>query len=276
MHGCWGGWGVRVALQGFRALVLHMTGGGSPSASCASFHALGGGWLPAKPTKHAASLWLCCLLTAVTLPVPSPIRPADFLASVTRKGELLRAGLRDALAGNPHVQEVRGLGLICGVQLGVPAGPLVAAARERGVIVITAGKGDIVRLVPPLVVRWGLDAALMLCTWGCAWHVGSRRALWGWVGIHRPLRRCGLPGGTRRFDLLTLPQAWSPASVFSRPSPTQRGGDCAVLPRVGRGCKGGARLSAAVLRNIVGNLHSRYTLPFSPVYPFSFPHGQNE
>lgn len=35
------------------------------------------------------------------------------------------------------------------------AGPLVAAARDRGIIVITAGKGDIVRLVPPLIVRCG-------------------------------------------------------------------------------------------------------------------------
>ena len=35
------------------------------------------------------------------------------------------------------------------------AGPLVTAARDRGLIVITAGKGDIVRLVPPLIVRWG-------------------------------------------------------------------------------------------------------------------------
>ena len=32
------------------------------------------------------------------------------------------------------------------------AGKLVEEARNRGVIVITAGKGDIVRLVPPLVV----------------------------------------------------------------------------------------------------------------------------
>ena len=32
------------------------------------------------------------------------------------------------------------------------AGPLAAAARDRGLIVITAGKGDIVRLVPPLIV----------------------------------------------------------------------------------------------------------------------------
>ncbi|KAI7843566.1 hypothetical protein COHA_002808 [Chlorella ohadii] len=80
------------------------------------------------------------------------ISDADFLAAVERKGELLRTGLRQALVGNPHVKEVRGLGLICGIQLDQMAGPLVAAARDRGVIVITAGKGDIVRLVPPLIV----------------------------------------------------------------------------------------------------------------------------
>ena len=46
-----------------------------------------------------------------------PPAPAAFLESVNRKGELLREGLRGALAGNPHVREVRGLGLICGVEL---------------------------------------------------------------------------------------------------------------------------------------------------------------
>ncbi|PSC75723.1 acetylornithine aminotransferase [Micractinium conductrix] len=80
------------------------------------------------------------------------IAEPEFLASVERKGKLLRSGLRAALAGNPHVKEVRGLGLICGIQLDVMAGPLVTAARDRGLIVITAGKGDIVRLVPPLIV----------------------------------------------------------------------------------------------------------------------------
>lgn len=80
------------------------------------------------------------------------IAAPEFLAEVTRKGEKLRAGLREALAGNPHVKEVRGLGLICGIQLDAMAGPLVTAARDRGLIVITAGKGDIVRLVPPLIV----------------------------------------------------------------------------------------------------------------------------
>jgi acetylornithine aminotransferase len=48
------------------------------------------------------------------------------------------------------VQEVRGSGLLVGVQLAKPAGSIVGAARARGLIVITAGAGDVVRLVPPL------------------------------------------------------------------------------------------------------------------------------
>ena len=54
--------------------------------------------------------------------------------------------------GNPHVKDVRGLGLLVGVELDIMAGPVVDAAREMGVLAITAGKGDIVRLVPPLVL----------------------------------------------------------------------------------------------------------------------------
>ena len=53
---------------------------------------------------------------------------------------------------SPHVKEVRGVGLICGLQLDVPAGPVVSAARDMGLLAITAGAGDVVRLVPPLVV----------------------------------------------------------------------------------------------------------------------------
>lgn len=48
------------------------------------------------------------------------------------------------------MQDVRGSGLLCGVQLDQASGPVVEKAREKGVIVITAGAGDVVRLVPPL------------------------------------------------------------------------------------------------------------------------------
>jgi acetylornithine aminotransferase len=48
--------------------------------------------------------------------------------------------------------QVRGLGLLVGVQLDFQAGPIVEAARAAGVLIITAGKGDVVRLVPPLTI----------------------------------------------------------------------------------------------------------------------------
>lgn len=88
------------------------------------------------------------------------ISQTEFLANVSRKGEALRTGLAAALADNPHVVEVRGTGLICGIQLDCPAGPVVEAARRKGVLIITAGKGDILRLVPPLTV---LDSEIATC-----------------------------------------------------------------------------------------------------------------
>lgn len=75
-----------------------------------------------------------------------------FLENVTARGEQLRSGLRTALEGSAHLREVRGSGLLVGVQLDVPAGPLVGACRDAGLLVLTAGAGDVLRLLPPLVV----------------------------------------------------------------------------------------------------------------------------
>jgi acetylornithine aminotransferase len=75
-----------------------------------------------------------------------------FMSNVVARGEQLRAGLREALKADARVVEVRGSGLLVGVQLSVPAGPLVGSCRDAGLLVITAGAGDVLRLLPPLVV----------------------------------------------------------------------------------------------------------------------------
>jgi acetylornithine aminotransferase len=51
---------------------------------------------------------------------------------------------------------VRGLGLLLAVELGRPAGPVVQAALERGLLVGTAGETAL-RLTPPLTIS--LDEA---------------------------------------------------------------------------------------------------------------------
>lgn len=103
-----------------------------------------------KPGDHGSTFAgnpLVCAAANATFDI---IADHAFLADVERKGKKLRADLRAAIGSNAHVQEVRGSGLLVGVQLDVPAGPVVAKAKELGVIVITAGAGDVIRMVPPL------------------------------------------------------------------------------------------------------------------------------
>jgi acetylornithine aminotransferase len=77
---------------------------------------------------------------------------AGFLESVNERGAQLMDGLRAGLKDCAIVSEVRGLGLIVGVQMTKPAGPAVGACRDKGLLVLTAGAGDVMRILPPLVV----------------------------------------------------------------------------------------------------------------------------
>ena len=79
------------------------------------------------------------------------IAAPEFLAEVRRKGEWLGGRLARLAARGTRVAEVRGRGLLWGVELNEPAAPFVAAARERRLLVATAGP-SVVRLIPPLVV----------------------------------------------------------------------------------------------------------------------------
>lgn len=92
------------------------------------------------------------LVCHAALAVLDRIQEPGFLENVAKHGHLLRSLLREKLGSNPHVKEVRGTGLLVGVELDVSASPLVKAALENGLLVLTAGKGNVVRLVPPLVI----------------------------------------------------------------------------------------------------------------------------
>ena len=71
----------------------------------------------------------------------------ELLANVgERAGELTAR-----LAELPGVESVRGRGLLIGVETAAPAADVVAAAREKGLLVLTAGE-NVVRLAPPLTV----------------------------------------------------------------------------------------------------------------------------
>ena len=73
----------------------------------------------------------------------------EFLSAVAANGAYLRQRLVEL--DSPHVRQVRGAGLLVGVDLNVPAAGIIAAARARGLLVINAGETTL-RIAPPLIV----------------------------------------------------------------------------------------------------------------------------
>jgi acetylornithine aminotransferase len=75
----------------------------------------------------------------------------ELLDHAARVGDLLRAGLQRELGGVPGVKEIRGAGLMIGIELDRPCVPLVARAAQAGLMIsVTADK--VVRLLPPLIL----------------------------------------------------------------------------------------------------------------------------
>jgi predicted acetylornithine/succinylornithine family transaminase len=104
-----------------------------------------------KPGDHATTFGGGPLVASVALEVVRTIADPAFLEDVRRKGEWLGARLERLAARSPRVREVRGRGMLWGLELGEPAATYVAAARERGLLVLTAGP-QVIRLIPPLVI----------------------------------------------------------------------------------------------------------------------------
>ena len=79
------------------------------------------------------------------------IEDEGLLDQVQRVGESLRAGLVRELGGVPGVVEIRGQGLMLGIELDRPCGALLAQAAEVGLLMsVTADK--VIRLLPPLIL----------------------------------------------------------------------------------------------------------------------------
>ena len=92
------------------------------------------------------------LASAAALAVLDSLVTDGLCANATRMGERLMHGLRARLAGIPGVVEVRGRGLMVGIELREPCAHLVQEALEQGLLInVTAD--NVIRLLPPLVIQ---------------------------------------------------------------------------------------------------------------------------
>lgn len=87
--------------------------------------------------------------------IVSRLADKELRRGVTEKSKVFMKGFEELRAAYPElVAEVRGRGLILGLQLNEDPGKIIKAARERGLLVISAGKNTL-RFVPSLLISEG-------------------------------------------------------------------------------------------------------------------------
>ncbi len=104
------------------------------------------------PGTHASTFGGTPFVTSVALATLTTVISERIPEHAARMGRELMDGLRALAADGTGVRQVRGKGLLIGIDLDRAAGPVVEACREAGLLVLTAGD-RVLRLTPPLIVQ---------------------------------------------------------------------------------------------------------------------------
>lgn len=84
----------------------------------------------------------------------------DFLREVTEKGEYFRARLKEALKDSEQVVDIRGKGLLIGIEINTPIADMVKKVHAQKLLVLSAGT-NVLRILPPLNTTYDeLDEAV--------------------------------------------------------------------------------------------------------------------
>ena len=125
-------------------------GGGFPIGACLASDKVTAVMAPGTHGSTFGGNPLACAAANAVLDI---VMDEKFLAHVRDMGKLLVERLRKVVAAHPHVlKDVRGLGLLVGVEAIATNSDLVRKMEEKGLLTVGAGS-NVVRFVPPLVVE---------------------------------------------------------------------------------------------------------------------------
>lgn len=144
--GTWFGFQHSAVMPDVMALAKGL-GSGMPIGACL---ARGAAAEVFKPGSHGSTFGGNPLACAAALATLQAIEEENLLENSRVRGEAIRNGLRQALDGVHGVVDIRGEGMMIGIELDRPCAELVAVGRDAGVLInVTAD--TVVRLVPPLI-----------------------------------------------------------------------------------------------------------------------------
>lgn len=126
-------------------------GGGVPVGACLATDRVGQAFVPGS---HASTFGGNPLACAAGLAVMKALLEGRVLDHGRRMGEYLAKGLTHLKEKHRCVTDVRGLGLLQGIELTIDAKIVVSDCLKRGVLVNNTGD-HVLRFVPPLVVSQG-------------------------------------------------------------------------------------------------------------------------
>lgn len=129
------------------------------------------------PGNHGSTFGGNPLACAAGQVVVDTLNTEQMRNQVSEVGNYLQSGLRERLVDAQHVVEVRGRGLMVGIELSTPCAGLVKQALDQGLLInVTAER--VVRLLPPLIIsRQEVDALLdILCPLILQWPAQSDAA----------------------------------------------------------------------------------------------------
>ena len=120
------------------------------------------------PGTHASTFGGTPLACAAALAVQEAFDKDGVLENCREVGAYLKGKLAEFVGKYSFVQGVRGQGLMLGLVLDRPAGPLSALLLKRNLVTLTAGE-TVLRLLPPLTItKDDADAAVAIIAEGLA------------------------------------------------------------------------------------------------------------
>jgi predicted acetylornithine/succinylornithine family transaminase len=104
-----------------------------------------------QPGDHGTTFGGNPVCSAAALAILKLLSP-QLLKNVKAQAASLLTDLRAIVSGKTFVRELRGVGLMMGVELTIPGAPFVDACRKKGLL-INCTQGTVLRFLPPLALK---------------------------------------------------------------------------------------------------------------------------